>query len=593
MVDHSQEAGGDRGHIFRPVEYYRSTFVKSLAMIPIEDDSPIGAIGLYWASSYRPTRQQLTGLERLADIAGLALQNTQLVDELRNEVTERSRAEEQVRRQAALLDEATDAILVCDLDGDIIFWSKGAERTYGWTAEEALGKPAGELHRRRSDPTYSQAGQVLLEAGHWSGEIRHATKDGRELVVQSRWTLLRDRDGKPEAILIINTDVTGEKKREAEFLRAQRMESLGTLAGGIAHDINNVLSPILMAIRLLETSPPGEGTRRVLDVLQTNVERGANMVRQILEFARGVEGERMVLQPEHLIKQIIYVLGGTLSKSIKIRFSALDKLWAIRADPTQIHQVLMNLLVNAQDAMPGGGEITIEAGNVSVDENYSRMMPDAKPGRYVRIAMRDTGTGIARDKIERIFEPFFTTKGQGKGTGLGLSTALAIVKSHGGFIGVYSEENKGTEFKIYLPAVDINAAVEYAGDKGEVPKGHGELVLVADDEAAVREITRSTLEACGYKVLTAGDGTEAVAVFAEHSNEIKLVLIDTMMPYMDGPSAIRAMRRLNPDIRVILNSGMAQNGASIEDIQVNGFLGKPHTADQLLNALAAALKERG
>ena len=511
---------------------------------------------------------------------------------IRSDITERKLGEERIREQAALLDQARDAILVRDLNHNILFWNKGAERIYGWSAQEALGKNVFDLLLKERSPQFETARRAVLEAGEWRGEIQQYRRDGSEIIVESRWTLVRDEQGAPTSILVINTDVTDRKRMEAQFLRAQRMESIGTLAGGIAHDLNNVLSPILMAIDMLQLKATDEASKKWLEVLRTNAERGGNMVRQVLSFARGVEGERVALQPKHLIKEIVKILRETFPKSVEINFQLPDDLWIISADATQMHQVLMNLCVNARDAMPEGGSIFIRAENTVVDENYARMHLEAKPGRFVLITVSDTGPGIAPEIQSRIFEPFFTTKEMTKGTGLGLSTALTIVKSHGGFINVYSELHKGTQFSLYLPALDSPEAVKARALQTDLPLGNGELILVVDDEESIREITRSTLETFGYRVLTANDGTEAIALYADRKNEVAVVLTDMMMPFMDGPATIRALQKMNRAVKIIAASGLAAGHkageASLEGVEM--FLGKPYTAEKLLVALAKILK---
>jgi two-component system cell cycle sensor histidine kinase/response regulator CckA len=329
---------------------------------------------------------------------------------IRSDITERKRAEEQIREQAELLDQAQDAILVRDLDQNILFWNRGAEQLYGWSSEEVMGRNAEEILYKEHSPQFDAARQAIVLNGEWKGEMRQTRRDGGEIIVESRWTLVRDEKRQPKSILIINTDVTENKRMESQFLRAQRMESIGTLAGGIAHDLNNVLSPILMAIDMLQLKATDESSKKWLDVLRTNAERGGNMVRQVLSFARGVEGERVALQPKHLIKEIVKILRETLPKSIEINFHVPDDLWIISADATQMHQVLMNLCVNARDAMPEGGSISIKAQNVYVDENYARMHIEAKAGRFVVISVADTGPGMNQEIQSRIFEPFFTTK---------------------------------------------------------------------------------------------------------------------------------------------------------------------------------------
>jgi PAS domain S-box-containing protein len=511
---------------------------------------------------------------------------------IRNDITERKRGEERIREQAALLDQAQDAILVRDLGQNVLFWNKGAERIYGWTAEEAVGKNAADLLFKEPSRQFENARQAVLEKGEWRGEIRQLRRDGAEIIVESRWTLVRDDQGTPTSILVINTDITEKKGMEAQFLRAQRMESIGTLAGGIAHDLNNVLSPILMAIDMLQLKATDETSKKWLEVLRTNAERGGNMVRQVLSFARGVEGERVALQPKHLIKEIVKILRETLPKSIEINFQLPDDLWIISADATQMHQVLMNLCVNARDAMPEGGSISIKAENTLVDENYARMHIEAKPGRFVLITVSDTGPGMSPEIQSRIFEPFFTTKEMSKGTGLGLSTALTIVKSHGGFMNVYSELHKGSQFALYLPALDAPGRTETGGLQTDLPLGNSELIMVVDDEESIREITRGTLETFGYTVLTASDGTEAVGLYADRKNDIAVVLTDMMMPFMDGPATIRALQKMNPAIKIIAASGLAAGHkpgeGSLEGVKV--FLSKPYTAEKLLKALAEVLK---
>ncbi len=511
---------------------------------------------------------------------------------IRSDITERKRAEAQIQEQAALLDQAQDAILVRELNHNILFWNKGAEKIYGWSAEEVIGKNAADLLFKDRSVQFDAAREAIIQDGEWKGEMHQVRRDGSEIIVESRWTLVRDEQREPKAILIINTDVTEKKRMESQFLRAQRMESIGTLAGGIAHDLNNVLSPILMAIDMLQLRVADENSKKWFDVLRTNAERGASMVRQVLSFARGVEGERVALQPKHLIKEIVKILRETLPKSIEINFQVPNELWIISADATQMHQVLMNLCVNARDAMPEGGSIAIKAENVYVDENYARMHIEAKPGRFVVITVSDTGPGMTAEVQNRIFEPFFTTKEMTKGTGLGLSTALTIVKSHGGFINVYSELHKGSQFSVYLPAMETPGSVDSAAAQTDLPLGHGELILVVDDEESIREITRGTLETFGYNVLTASDGTEALALYADKKNEIAVVLTDMVMPFMDGPATIRALQRMNPKVRIIaasgLGTGLRASEGTLEGVSV--FLNKPYTAEKLLKTLAEVLR---
>jgi PAS domain S-box-containing protein len=507
---------------------------------------------------------------------------------IRTDITERKLGEERLREQAALLDLAPDAILLRDLDGRITFWNKSAERIYGWTSEEVLGQTDPGLFGGNLEQLH-KARKIALQNGEWSGEFQQVTKGGTAIVVQSRWAVVPDERGEPNSFLVINTDITERRRLERQFLRAQRMESIGTLAGGIAHDLNNVLSPILMAVRLLQEAHTDEKTVRLLGILQKSAEHGGELVKQVLEFARGVEGERIALQPKHVVQEAMKILRDTLPKSIEVRFSSSDNIDLIAGDPTQLHQVLMNLCVNARDAMPTGGTLTLAVNNDSIDENYARMNLEARPGRYVSIRVTDTGTGIPSQVLERIFEPFFTTKPAGKGTGLGLSTVLGIVRSHGGFISVYSEPGRGTEFRVYLPIAESHQPARDQLSASNLPAGNGELILVVDDEPAIREITRSTLENYGYRAITAADGAEAVAMFAQNKDEVAAVLTDMAMPFMDGPATIRALRKIDPTLKIVASSGLTTN-ADLDGLAIDGFLSKPYTADRLLTTLAELFK---
>ncbi len=510
---------------------------------------------------------------------------------IHRDVTESVRASERLVEQAALLDQSHEAIVVRDLDNRIRYWSRGAERLYGWTAEETIGRPVQELIYREDLSRLADATRIVVEKGAWDGELRHITKGGREVIVEGHWTLVRDAEGKPKTILAINTDITEKKRLEAQFLRAQRLESIGTLASGIAHDLNNILSPILMGTQMLQMRLQDEPSQRLLAVMLANAERGAEMIKQVLSFAKGIGGERVTIQPKHLIREIVRVAEETFPKSIQITQHLSDGLWATSAAASQLHQVLMNLCVNARDAMPNGGALTIKADNQTLDEIYAGMLKGASPGKYVVITITDTGHGIPPEIIDRIFDPFFTTKEPGRGTGLGLATVQGIVISHGGFITVESRPGLGTEFKIYLPAHEAASWKEAEEGQDEIPLGDGEMILVIDDEAAIREMTRAALERFGYRVLTADNGVTALPIFVSHRNEISVVITDMMMPVMDGPMTIRALQKLNPQVCIIASSGLAEsmNDADLNQLGVKTFLIKPYDAKTLLKTLAQAL----
>ncbi len=506
------------------------------------------------------------------------------------DVTDRRKSDMKLREQAALLDGARDAILVRDLEHHILYWNHGAERLYGWSAAEVAGRSIKELLYR--DPAaFCEATAMVVEKGEWTGEIEQHTREGRAIIIEGRWTLMRDKDGCPQSIFAINTDVTERKKLEQQFLRAQRMESIGTLAGGIAHDLNNVLSPILMSIELLRMQEKDARRQNILSTIESSTKRGAEMVRQVLSFARGVEGRQMEVQPRHLLREIEKIVDETFLKTIRVSCDVPADLWTVTGDPTQLHQVLLNLCVNARDAMPEGGLLSLSAENMIVDESFAAMHGGAQAGLYVLFCVSDTGSGMSPEVVERIFEPFFTTKEVGKGTGLGLSTSMAIIKSHGGFVRVESETGKGTLFRVYVPA-GVRGAHEQMHETGTaVELGKGELVLVVDDEAAVRQITRQTLEAFGYRVLLASDGAEASALFATRKDEIDVVITDMMMPVMDGPATIQVMKRMRPEIKIIGASGLNVAALTIKAAEAGAhcFIPKPFTAESLLLVIRRTL----
>jgi two-component system, cell cycle sensor histidine kinase and response regulator CckA len=512
---------------------------------------------------------------------------------IRFDVTERKLAEERIRQQASLLDNAQDAILVCDLKYHILYWNKGAERMYGWPLPDVLGKNIYDVLFAGDQRPLEETHAALQDTGEWKTEARDKTKDGRKLIVESRWTLIGNDQGQPDYILIINTDVTEQKLIEEHLLRAQRMESIGTLAGGIAHDLNNILSPIIMSVEMLSLKETDPETKRWLSLIGENAERGADLIKQVLTFARGLEGKRIPVQIKHIVKDLISVLQETLPKSITLKYDVATSPWLVAADPTQIHQVLMNVCLNARDAMPNGGSLRVAVANVHLDENDARINPEAEPGGYVQITVEDTGTGMSKETVKRIFDPFFTSKALGHGTGLGLSTALTIVQSHGGFINVYSELGRGSRFSINLPAMEDQVEVISPDPVAAYPYGNGELILVVDDEENIVQITTATLERFGYRAVSAADGAEGLKVYEAGRGEIALVVTDMSMPDMDGPSMIKELRKIDPVIRIIGMSGLtnAERTAELQSQDVSTFLTKPFTAEKLLTSISETLRK--
>jgi nitrogen-specific signal transduction histidine kinase len=393
-------------------------------------------------------------------------------------------------------------------------------------------------------------------------------------------------------ILTIDEDITERTRTEQQMLRAQRLESLGTLAGGIAHDLNNTLAPILLATELLTTRDITSDQRELLGTIQASARRSADLVEQVLLFARGVEGNRVPIDVGTLLHDVQIIVKDTFPRNVRLITEVPEGLATVLGDSTQLQQVVLNLAVNARDAMPDGGELTIMADPVTLDAQYAASHPEALPDDYVRIVVADTGIGMTQETQDRLFEPFFTTKAPGVGTGLGLPTSAAIVRSHGGFMQVYSELDAGTRFHVYLPVTTepVAGPVEPPAASA-APRGNGELILVVDDEDHVRAMTRQTLSSHGYEVLEAANGAEAISVYAEHREQVDLVMTDMMMPIMDGPATIRALLRLDPGLRIVGASGLHTSGATAQAqaAGVEHFLPKPFNSVQLLEIIADAL----
>ncbi|MCI0536661.1 MAG: PAS domain S-box protein [Verrucomicrobiales bacterium] len=504
------------------------------------------------------------------------------------DITDRRLADERIRYQAALLDKAQDAILVHDLNNQLIFWNKGAERIYGWSASEAIGERADDLLFQDTTPAL-EAHRAVVEHGEWAGELRQVHKSGKELFVQSRWTLVPDPTGK--AILVINTDISEKKTLENKFLRAQRLESIGVLAGGIAHDLNNVLVPILVVAELLRTKVTDSDSIEWLDTLESSAKHGANLIKQILAFSRGMGGERVQVQLRHLILEIQKILRETFPRSIDVQCDIPSDLWLISAVATHLSQVLMNLCVNSRDAMPHGGRIQIKCENVVFDKTYAQLQGEAAEGPYVVVTVADTGTGIPAESMEHIFEPFFTTKEMGKGTGLGLSTVKGIIKNHGGFITVQSELGQGTAFKLHLPAITASAESTAAPPRPSLLRGNGELILVVEHETAVRSVIEATLQEYGYRVLTAADGAQALASLAENREDVKAVVTGLTLPDLDAGTMMARIGEVAHSLKFIVVSGTLDQ-ERLTQVRRAGeveSLAKPFAAEELLKLLAKIL----
>lgn len=505
----------------------------------------------------------------------------------------RRQTERQIREQAEMINQAAEALFVADLTGTILFWNVGAERLFGWPADEIIGRRAESLFEVAGDEGRI-AHDAVFTNGQWVGELRMAHRDRKSIPVESRQSVIWGEDGLPRARLCISSGITEHRRREEQFFRAQRMENIGLLAAGISHDLNNMLAPILLAAPMLRDHVQDPGALALLGTLERSAERGANLVRQILAFAQGVSGDHTLVQVKHLMRDLASVISGTFPKSIRLEEYIASDLWPIKGNATQIHQVLLNLSVNARDSMPDGGTLRMRAENRLLDEASASEFEGGRAGPFLMLLVEDTGSGIAPEILKQMWEPFFTTKEVGKGTGLGLSTARGIIKTHQGFIHVTTAIGRGTCFRVFIPAAEGVVATPPLAAKRDLPPGRGELILVVDDECRIRELTQTVLTRNGYRVLLAADGAEAVMLFAERAAEIRLVITDLHMPNLDGAMLGRALRRLNPATKLLVVSGLSspsenRPGYRPEEF-ADAFLHKPFKPDALLSKVLQVLR---
>ncbi len=512
------------------------------------------------------------------------------------DVTARREAEARLREQASLLDKARDAIIATDLDHRIAYWNTSAERLYGWKAVEVYGHKLEDLNLGYDAARFAEARASLLASGEWRGDFLMRTKAGEAVMVESTWSLVVEDSGQPRSILFIDTDVTEKKKLETQLLRAQRMESIGTLAGGVAHDLNNVLTPILMAIDLLGAKATGRDERQLIEKTKASALHGAALVQQLLAFARGADGQRAKVDAGQTIHDLEGLVRQSLPRSIQFSVHLGAGLWPLQADVTQFKQVLINLCLNARDAMPAGGRLELKAHNATVDAGLARLHPGAHAGPHLRVTVADTGMGIPANILERIFDPFFTTKAAGKGTGLGLSMVAGIVKSHGGFVQVESEVGRGAAFHLYFPALSEAPPALIGVPPPQPVRGVGETILLIDDDPVVRSTLGLLLERAGYRVLVGEDCASGLAAFDRDRAQIKLVITDLMLPDGSGVDLIGSIRGLAPLQPVIAISGLMATGDFDELLRLQPAvecLSKPMTSEALLGTTARAIKQVG
>ena len=509
------------------------------------------------------------------------------------DITDRKLAEEQRQLLTTALDSAANTLVITDREGVIKWANRAFTEVSGYTLEEAMGRTPGELLKSgvHDDAFYRRIWTTILAGRVWSGEIVNRRKDGSLYPEQLTITPVKDDRDEIHHFIAIKRDLTEEKAREKETLRNQRLESIGTLAGGIAHDLNNALTPILISVDLLRAGIQDETNQRYLNNIEISATRSAGMVRQVLNFAQGVDGERTVLNVRHLAREIEKLVTDTFPKNIELRIDAPREAWPVLGDVTQLQQVLLNLCVNARDAMPEGGVLSLALRNQApMPEDFGEEPLPAGKGEFLKIVVADTGCGMTSRIQEQIFDPFFSTKEVDKGTGLGLSTAHSIVKGHGGFIRVESVLGKGTVFEVYLPKYNEESdKTKSARSSAKPAVGQNEELLVVDDNELVLSTLCSLLVSSGYRVTEARNGTEAVKIFGRQGGRFAAILMDLAMQQLDGISAIRAIREQDPAVPIIATSGHPPAGRNTDTDPVNCFLSKPYTQHEVLTAVRKVL----
>lgn len=501
------------------------------------------------------------------------------------DITDRRLAEAERERLLAAIEQAGEAVVITNPGGEILYVNPAFERITGYARDEVLGQNPRILKSGKQDLTFYQDLWGTISSGRtWSGRIVNKRKDGTLYTEDATISPVLDGSGRILNYVAVKRDVTEHLRLAAQFQQAQKMEAVGTLAGGVAHDFNNMLTAILgyVALALGRAGEDRELREDLLEVRKA-AERSADLVRRLLAFARRQVVRPLVLDLNGVVEDLLRMLKRLIGEEIDLVWEPGAGLWKVRVDPSQVDQVLANLCVNARDAISGAGKVVIETGNAVFDESYCRGHEGFVPGEYVVLSVSDDGCGMSKEVMEHVFEPFFTTKGVGKGTGLGLAAIYGIAKQNGGFVNVYSEVGKGTTVKVYLPRWTGEGEVVREPKVPDVPRGKGETVLVVEDEEAVLRMARAMLESLGYRVLTASSPAEAVDVAAGHSGEIHLLLVDVVMPEMDGKELVGRLKALRPALRHLYMSGYTPNVIATRGVLEEGshFIQKPFSLEGL------------
>jgi len=519
----------------------------------------------------------------------------------------KSKMEKQIQERehwfATTLKSISDAVITTDIESNVTFMNPMAEMLTGWKSTEAMGKPIDQIFHTLDEtdrtPLECIAKRVLKEK-MISAQPVHTlliSRDGKELSIEARTALIQDERGKIFGAVLVFTDITAKRKLETQLRQSHKLEAVGTLAGGIAHDFNNLLTAIRGSVDMIMHHTPSDNPiAQDLREIQIATERAADLIRQLLLFSRSQPMKFSVLSINQVIENMLKLLHRLIGENIGVSTSLDPKLWCVRGDQTTLEQVIMNLAINARDAMPNGGKLLIKTENVTIDEAYCQAVPEARPGKFIRFSMTDTGVGIDRETVQRIFEPFFTTKGPGKGSGLGLSVVYGIIQQHGGWINVYSEPNRGTTFKIYLPAVEEKPARK---STRKIPleslHGKNQRILFVEDEKNVREFVSKALSQCGYQLFIAEDAKQAMEIFQKEKGKFDLVFTDVVLPDSNGIHLVEQLLQEKPKLRVLLTSGYTDHKSQWPLIQEKGyqFLQKPYTLTELLRTLRSVLRKRG
>ena len=492
-----------------------------------------------------------------------------------------------------LLKRAPDAVVVHDMLDQVLYWNTQAELLYGWDSEEIEGRAIKRIFYLDSAGR-EDALVELLDKGEWTGELRQIDRQGDEHLVLCRQQLIRDEGGDPHYIISYNTDITEERKRQDAEERAHHIRSSSILAGGIAHELNNALAPIMLSSAMLKRSIDDPKSKNMVAMIEKCANKGAELISDLLAFERGRGGGIDLIRRTQVERAIKRAVESLQQENIAAKIEVVDDLWEFRGEMNELSQVFEHVIQNSYEAMPNGGSLSIQIANRLFDENFENLAPEAKAGAYISFVFVDTGFGIEKSHLNRVAEPFFTTKEPKQGSGFGLANSQAIVKGHKGFMVLESEYGEGTTLSIFLPADVSKDSVKGSAPPFPITKeGNGKLVLVADDEFFIRETIKKTLEERGYDVITAQDGTEALAIYASRINEIDLVVTNVMMPFMDGPALCRALKKLKPDAKVLVSSGHKQQ-EKIQEIKAAGvdqFLAKPYTAENLADRVQSMLME--